>query len=39
MNPEQPEPCLSKASALQALSLGNIEEDMKHNVEVAQEIQ
>ena len=39
MNPEQPKPCLSQASALQALSLCNIAEAMEHIVERAQEIQ
>ena len=39
MNPEQPEPSPSKASALQALSLSDIEEGMGHNVERTQELQ
>ena len=39
MNPEQPEPCPSQASALQALSLSDIELGIGHNVERAQELQ
>ena len=38
MNPDQPEPCPSKASVLQALSLSDIKEGMGHNVERAQEL-
>ena len=39
MNSEQLEPSLSQASALQILSLSNIEEGMGHIVERAQELQ
>ena len=39
MNPEQPEPSPFQASALQALSLSDIEEGMGHNVERDQELQ
>ena len=39
MNPEQPEPSLYQASALQALSLSDIEEGLGHNVKRTQELQ
>ena len=39
MNPEEPEPSPSQASALQALSLSNIEGGMGHNVNRVQELQ
>ena len=39
MNPEQPEPHPSQASALQVLSLSDIEDGMGHNVARTQELQ
>ena len=39
MNPEQPEPCPSQASAPQTLLVSDIEEGMGHNVKRVQELQ
>ena len=39
MNPEQAKPCPSQTSALQVLSLSDIEEGMEHNLKRAQELQ
>ena len=39
MSPQQSEPCPSQASTLQAPSLSDIEEEMGHNAERAEEVQ